>query len=739
MARQCLCRTAVAVGQIRRSVSTSIRPEWVFEDEGYSGASLVRPGLERVRDLAAEGQIEAVLVYAPDRLSRKYAYQILLIEELARHGVDTVFMQAPQAATAEDQLLVQFQGMIAEYERAQILERSRRGKRHRARQGQVNVLSGAPYGYRYVRKSDDAAARYEINYAEADIVRTVYDHYVGTAMMSIGAITRLLNERAVPTRKQISRWERTTVWAILRNPAYKGTACFGKTETAPRQRVTRSLRLRGGVGARDSAHRERPRSEWIEIAVPAIIDEDTFARAQELLTQNKQLAPRRTIAPSIVQGLVSCSKCGYALSRTSTRSSARNIHYYRCLGSDAWRHLGGPVCDNRPVRQDLLDHVVWNEVVRLLEDPDLIQRELDRRLAAARTSEPTRQREKSLQRELRRTRSAIDRLLTAYQEELLSLDELRQRMPELRQREHALQTELNSILDQISDRAIYLQLAETLSDFLSRLRTSADTLDIQERQRIVRLVIKDILVGDETIVIRHSIPLSSVTPSGDGGVRSAALPGAGDRSYLLRSGSDRGALWRPPVSILRLRRASGRALVTLDHRCCQPALDHGQERPVRDTPAHTAHQRPVRDRREVVAEVSVYHFRPPVVADVPEGLANRHLGVHPRAEAILIAQQVRLEDRPQHQQRRHLDHAVADARYAKRALTAVALWYPHAQQGLWPVVASQKLLPQLFQPSILSVGGDLVERHPVAARGTVIATACPIRFFEDVGPTHFVP
>ena len=132
-------------------------------------------------------------------------------------------MQAPQTATAEDQLLVQFQGMIAEYERAQILERSRRGKRHRARQGQVNVLSGAPDGYRYVRKSDDAAARYEIIHAEADIVRVVDNQYVG-AGMSIGAITRQLNERGVPTRKQISRWERTTVWAILRNPAYKGTA-----------------------------------------------------------------------------------------------------------------------------------------------------------------------------------------------------------------------------------------------------------------------------------------------------------------------------------------------------------------------------------------------------------------------------------------------------------------------------------------------------------------------------------
>ena len=137
-------------------------------------------------------------------------------------------------------------------------------------------------------------------------------------------------------------------------------------------------------------------------------------------------------------------------------------------GSDAWRHLGGPVCDSRPVRQDLLDHVVWNEIVRSLEDPSLIQCELDRRLSAARTSDPTKQWEKALEREVRRTRKAIDRLLTAYQEELLSLDELRRRMPELRQREHALKTELNSILDQISDRAVFRRIAETLSGFLSR-------------------------------------------------------------------------------------------------------------------------------------------------------------------------------------------------------------------------------------------------------------------------------
>src|ERR1700682_85898 len=197
--------------------------EWVFEDDGYSGATLERPGLERVRDLAAEGQIQVVLAYAPDRLSRKYAYQILLIEELARNGVETLFVKAPQGTSAEDQLLVQFQGMIAEYERAQILERSRRGKRHRARAGEISVLSGAPYGYRYIRKSDEGPASYAVIDAEARVVRQVYKHYTITGW-SIGAITRWLNEEAVPTRKVVTRWERSTVWAMLRNPAYVGMA-----------------------------------------------------------------------------------------------------------------------------------------------------------------------------------------------------------------------------------------------------------------------------------------------------------------------------------------------------------------------------------------------------------------------------------------------------------------------------------------------------------------------------------
>jgi site-specific DNA recombinase len=534
-----------ALIEFAKSHDLEVPKEWVFEDEGYSGATLERPGLERVRDLAAEGQIQVVLAYSPDRLSRKYAYQILLIEELARHGVETLFVKSPQGGSPEDQLLVQFQGMIAEYERAQILERSRRGKRHRAHAGEGSVRSGAPYGYRYIRKSDEAPAAYLIDEAEARVVRRIYAMYTVEGL-SMREITRRLNSDGVPTRKA-ARWERSVVWAVLRNPAYRGLACFGKTRISARMRVMRPQRRRGVTMPSTTASHERPREEWIGIPVPALVTEESFARAQELLQQNKIRSRRRTIAPSVVQGLVSCAKCGYAFSRTSTQTSARKIHYYQCIGSQGWRKLG-PVCDNgRFVRQELLDQIVWAEVIRLLEDPALIKQELDRRLVAARASDPTRKREQSLERELTHVGKGIERLLNAYQEGLLSIEQLRERMPTLRQRQQTLRAELQAIADQTNDRAAFLRLAETLTAFLARLRSAAEMLSVMERQRIVRLLVKEVLVGDDTITIRHSIPIPSSPPQ-NGGSESPD-----SQNYLLCKGRDHSRT-REALEVVRAHR-----------------------------------------------------------------------------------------------------------------------------------------------------------------------------------------
>jgi site-specific DNA recombinase len=333
----------------------------------------------------------------------------------------------------------------------------------------------------------------------------------------------------------------------LRNPAYQGKACFGKTALRPRQRITRPLRQRNRPPSRNSANQERPRQEWIEIRVPALVSENTFALAQEQLQKNKHHSSRRTIEPTLLQGMLVCQHCGYALYRSSTTTSKRKLYYYRCIGSDAYRHLKGSVCSNRPIRQDYLDEFVWKEVIHLLDEPALIQSEIDRRMQAARNADPLRKREQALRHQQTRLRNHIDRMVTAYQEELLTLAELRQRIPNLRKQQQAVDLELRSLELASEDQSRYLRLAETLSEFRGKLRLRAETLDTVERQKILRLVVQEILVGADMIRIRHSIPVTNFGPGGHDGMAPLMNPaaGAGSRSYLLRTGSHHCPLRRP--------------------------------------------------------------------------------------------------------------------------------------------------------------------------------------------------
>ena len=504
----------------------AVPSEWIFQDEGYSGSVLVRPGLERVRDLAAEGQVETVLAHSPDRLSRSYAHQVLLIEEFSRHGVEVVFIKSLKADTPEKKLLLQFQGMIAEYERALIRERSRRGKRFRAKCGVVNVLSGAPYGYRYVKKTETASAYYEIIEEEARVVTEVYRLYT-EELVSIGEITRRLNAQGVPTRKGRSAWERSTVWAVLRNPAYIGKACYGKTQVVERQKITRLLRKKGGYSPKCSSNRERPRQEWIEIAVPAIIKGEVFALAEERLEKNKQLSRRGTKEPSLLQGMLVCSKCGYAFYRSSSRTSKRKIYYYRCLGSDDYRYQNGRVCSQRPIRQDYMDDLVWKEVMKLLKNPQLIKSEIDKRVKQAQQSSPIKLRKQTLLRNKTKIKKGIDRLLDAYQEGLIPLRQLRKRIPDLRKKEAGINSELQGLEAQAMNQEKYQKIYQNMEVFLSRLHESAENLDIIARRKILQLVVKEILVGSDNLTIRHSIPTSTHSR------------GDSESSYLLCKGSSK--------------------------------------------------------------------------------------------------------------------------------------------------------------------------------------------------------
>ena len=696
--------------------------EWVFCDEGHSGATLVRPALEALRDLAAQGCLDVVLCYSPDRLARKFAYQALLIEELARCGVRVEFVKGPRGDSPEDQLLVQFQGMFAEYEKAQLMERYRRGKAYRAQAGSVNVLSGAPFGYRYVRKTPDSAARYEILQHEAVLVAEMFRRYADDGA-TIADLARWLASQGVPTRTGKHRWDRSVIWGMLRNPAYAGRAVFGKTQAIHEQpALNRVARLQGRTTPRPVKTVDRPRQEWTEIPVPPIVDQDTFARVQQRLEDNKKFATRNSaIPPSLLQGLAACAACGYGYYRTSTRTARKKIYYYRCLGSDNYRYEGGRVCGNKPVRADYLDTVVWDHITGLLADPALIRAEIGKRLEQARTSDPVTRQRTQIELALAKAATSIAAMIQAYSEQLITIDELRARMPDLRAREASLRAQLDALDAQAADRDAYLKLADHLEGFLARLRGSAATATTDDRRRVLRLLVKDVLIGPEKITIRHRIPVRE--PAGRGGGHHDTTDTEGDmrESYELCWGRDRTALRRALPAIGQLP--------VFEHARVQPLDDQPQDPLVRDPVPEELHQPSPVKMVEKAADIRVQH---PVhlLREPDRQRVQRIMLGTPRPEPVGEAPEVRLVDRVQHLRDGALENLVLQRRDAERPLPPVRLRDVNAPRRDRPV---SPLLRPLVQGEQADGRTALVvpPSHPVHAGSRVLLQG-PERPFQQL-------
>ena len=200
-----------------------------FIDDGYSGAELNRPGLDELRDSIPQGRFESILVLSPDRLSRKQAHQIILLEEFKKLNIQVIFTSQTSADTPEDNLLLQVQGAVSEYERAKIIDRTRRGIKHAVDKGQV-IGPNAPYGYRFVSKSNLAPAHWEIDPQEAELVRLIFDLYVNQGMKT-PSIAKYLEEQGIASRSTYSKWWDSSIYAILNNATYTGTAYMFKTKS----------------------------------------------------------------------------------------------------------------------------------------------------------------------------------------------------------------------------------------------------------------------------------------------------------------------------------------------------------------------------------------------------------------------------------------------------------------------------------------------------------------------------
>ena len=473
-----------------------------FCDDGHSGARLDRPGLDELRDAAEAGLIERVWCLSPDRLARIYAYQVIVLDELARHRVSVAFADAPAMDENDPQskLLTQVQGVIAEYERAKIAERYRRGKLFRSRAGEV-LAWRTPYGYRRLPRDAAGPGRLEIFEPEAEVVRRIFKDTVAGGH-STRSIARRLAADQVPTPTGRSGVGGTsTIGRLLRNEAYVGRVYFNRTESVPDPRP-----------GHKNKQAPRPQEEWIAITVPAIVTDEVFAAAARVSQDNSKWSPRRAEPGQwLLKGLVRCGVCGVGTNCHKMRGRNGTWHrYYYCRNHDPIRAGGQDRrCPERNIRSDALDAYVFDQVRATLQRPDTLLR--GEQAIAASTPTPD---DELLGAELAR----LDRKLTAadderrrltdlYQVGLVPLPELQRRAADVEHRRQSLADSRSNLAGQRRALTRDNQLQRRVAGFAQRVLGVMDHLDFNQKQTLLRLVVEQVRVTGWNVEIRLRIPL----------------------------------------------------------------------------------------------------------------------------------------------------------------------------------------------------------------------------------------
>ena len=477
----------------------------VYRDDGFSGASLSRPGLDRLRDHAALADLDVVLVTAPDRLARNYVHQVLLIEELAGHGCRVEFADRPMSADPHDQLLLQIRGAVAEYERTLITERMRRGRLARLRAGTLLPWATAPFGYRLDPERPRDAAAVCTEPGEAVLVAQMFEWYLEPQATLYRLAARLTGLGvATPTGKP--RWNVASVRGILRNPAYTGRALTNRTRVVP-ARGRKSAMRPAGPG---QSHAPRPEQDWITVPVPPVVSEETFAQVQAKLDANQQGAARNTRHEYLLRALVSCGACRLGC---TGRQTAKGYRYYLCRGrTDALRAAQGQRCIARYIPAGQLDELVWADLCTLLTDPAQLTRALARAQGGAWLPQELQARQATIGQALGQLDRQQQRLLDAYLAEVVTLPELDRKRQDLDRRRATLIAQQRQ-LDAAARQKLELgAVADGIEAFCQTVRAGLATATFEQRRQLAELLIDRVIVTDGDVEIRYVLPTAPGGP-----------------------------------------------------------------------------------------------------------------------------------------------------------------------------------------------------------------------------------
>lgn len=474
--------------------------EYQFIDNGYTGSNLIRPELEKLRDQVAAGTIDKIYIHSPDRLSRKYSYQMILTEEFEKSGVEVIFLNFQAENNPESNLLLQMQGMISEYERAKIMERHRRGKIHTAKRGCVNALSVAGYGYRYIDKhTNGGEASFEVVEEEAEVIRKIFN-WVGKERLTIGEVSKKLRQEQIPTKTGKTHWDRSTICYMLKNPSYKGQAAFGRKKTGARLPCIRPRKDSSEQPKSNYSRYAVEKERWIYIPVPAIIDEDLFEIVQEQIEENKKRARNYPQgATYLLQGLLVCKQCNraYCGGKSIHRNQKKDtIHlYYRCTGTDSYRFGGNKMCDSKQANAHAIELVIWDEVKKLLSNPQRIFDEYQQRLQETKQT-PFDHTYASIDKQRIRLEKSIALLIDSYTQQYITKSEFEPRIKSIRQKLDVVQGQQRKLVEQKNLTKELELIVSNLEEFSSGITSKLDNLDWHGKREMIRGVVKRIEMGE---------------------------------------------------------------------------------------------------------------------------------------------------------------------------------------------------------------------------------------------------
>lgn len=481
--------------------------------EDVSGATLNRPGLDEIRDLAEAAQISAVICLEPDRLSRDLAHTMLLTREFERRQTSLLFVNMPKESGPTGDLMFNIKAVFAEFERSQILERTRRGKHKRAREGRILGTGKRPFGYQYIK----GHGRYEIDEEEAKWVRQIFK-WLNAEGLSMYQVAQRLTHAGVTTTTGKIRWAASSVHSIVSNTTYTGVFYWNKRKW--KQATNGST--------------PRPSDEWIAIPCPAIISQSDFDLAQVRLQRNKELAQRNCKNQYLLRGLVRCELCGYGLVGHLSKSTA----YYYCNGSLS-RPQYDPTCrcSLKYIRADRLEKRVWDKLMERISNPLLIQKAFEETQQL--TEQDRRRDDETLvsihisEEELKRE---INMLLDLHRDGDIDRETFRERMAVVKKQQQALESSRAEVLARVEQRKQTQSTRDKVAAWCAQVSAGLLETRFEHKRNFLvgmnpRITTDGVNVDFNGMLNLGRFPIADIDPAEQSDIAYNILGHAGARSY----------------------------------------------------------------------------------------------------------------------------------------------------------------------------------------------------------------